>query len=92
MVLDPLTPAATTTVDTKTLVDGDEVVDLELRHGDNVRTVSGRIRAFNPETARIAELEAELAKLDGATRWEIATDDGQTIGFLPENALTRSGL
>lgn len=66
------------TNDGKLLTDGAYVKDLQLRHGQDTRRVSGIIRAFEQ---------------DGETRWEISTGDEQwpAVGFLPENALTRSG-
>jgi hypothetical protein len=75
--------------DGKTVTEGKAA--LVLRHGDTERKVKGTVRAFEPHTEQIADLEAKLEALraDNVTRWEIATADA-TIGFLPENVLSRT--
>ena len=53
---------------------------------------TGTVRAFE-HIERVYDEEGIAVGETSETRWEISTDDPQhpAIGFLPENALTRSG-
>ena len=87
---------ACTTQDGKALTDGMTVSGLQLQHGSIVRTVSGTVRAFHVNDAQIIATQALLDSLiaGNIVAWEVSTTDPNypAIGFLPENALTRSGL
>lgn len=81
--------------DGRTVSDGGKV-KLTLQHGDAERVVRGTVHAFEPNTAQIAELKAQLKALqaDNRTRWEVETDDPAqpAVGFLPEHVLSAKDM
>ena len=88
-------PVTCETLDGKLITDG-AYAELTLSKGFGVgyseRVVKGIVRAFE-HVERVYDDEGIAIGKVSEIRWEISTDDPQhpAIGFLPENALTRSG-